>query len=182
MEFVYWGIKGIGEPIRYLLSYLKLEYTESNLENRSHWLDQKVILLENGLDFPNLPYIKDGKKYISESRAIPLYLAQKAKKEDLFGKNMEDQIKHQMVLEYVEFIRRNTFKIIKSENNKEIFLKQSKSFYKPRLLFLSEFLKNKKYFMGYLTYSDFLFFYSSQVIGDVSKNLEVENPIFFLII
>ena len=178
MEFVYWGIKGIGEPIRYLLSYLKLEYTETNLESRKYWDEQKVILLENGFDFPNLPYIKDGKRYIPESKAIPLYLVQKAKREDLFGKTMNEQIKHQMLLEYIEFIRRNTFRIIKTENTKEVFTKQRKRFYLPRLTYLSDFLKEKKYFMGYLTYSDFTFLYSAQVIGDISKTLEVENPVF----
>ena len=37
MEFVYWKIKGIGEPLRYLFAYLKIEYQEVNPINFKSW-------------------------------------------------------------------------------------------------------------------------------------------------
>jgi glutathione S-transferase len=43
------------------------------------------------MDFPNLPCLVDGDFKISESSAIPRYVANKSGKTDLLGKNTHDQ-------------------------------------------------------------------------------------------
>ncbi len=45
------------------------------------------------MDFPNLPCLVDGDFKMSESGAIPKYVANKSGKTDLLGKNIKDQAK-----------------------------------------------------------------------------------------
>lgn len=45
--------------------------------------------MDEGVLFPNLPYLKDGPEILSETNAIALYVAKKAKKEELFGKEAD---------------------------------------------------------------------------------------------
>lgn len=40
----------------------------------------------------NLPYLRDGNKLIFESDAIPVYLAHKANRVDLFGKGVDGSV------------------------------------------------------------------------------------------
>ena len=44
MELYYWKIKGIIEPIRYLLEYYNIEYTEKNPTSERNWRNEKEKL------------------------------------------------------------------------------------------------------------------------------------------
>lgn len=57
-------------------SYEEKQYTcgEAPDYDRSQWLDVKFKL---DLDFPNLPYLMDGKNKITQSNAILRYIARK---------------------------------------------------------------------------------------------------------
>ncbi|KAM7538886.1 hypothetical protein Aperf_G00000052771 [Anoplocephala perfoliata] len=75
----YWDIRGVGEPIRLLLRYLGVEFSEKLYSlgpapdfDRSMWLSEKFKL---GLDFPNLPYYIEGNFKLTQSLAILEYLA-----------------------------------------------------------------------------------------------------------
>jgi glutathione S-transferase len=77
----YWKIRGLAEGIRYQLAYSKVDYKEDVYEqgdgpefSRASWMDVKF---QQGLDFPNLPYLKDGGFSITESGAIHRYCAKK---------------------------------------------------------------------------------------------------------
>ena len=48
-------------------------------------------------NFPNLPQLIDGDSIISENTAIPIYIAQKYKKEELVGKEGSDRVKYMEV-------------------------------------------------------------------------------------
>lgn len=60
----YWNIRGLADPIRYLLHHVGADFEDKRYEvgpapkfDESSWLNEKYKL---GLDFPNLPYYIDG--------------------------------------------------------------------------------------------------------------------------
>ena len=60
----YWEIRGLAQPIRYLLEFLQVEYEDKRYHygeapdfNRESWFGVKHTL---GFPFPNLPYLIDG--------------------------------------------------------------------------------------------------------------------------
>ncbi|XP_037047303.1 glutathione S-transferase Mu 1-like [Bradysia coprophila] len=74
----YWDVRGLGQPIRFLLAYLEVEYEDKRYglaeppHSRDEWLAVKPNL---DLDFPNLPYWIDGDLKMTESRAIVRHIA-----------------------------------------------------------------------------------------------------------
>ncbi|KAG8189864.1 hypothetical protein JTE90_023371 [Oedothorax gibbosus] len=73
--FGYWNIRGLAEPIRYLLYYKKVAFVDKRYTfGEEEWYQEKFSL---GLDFPNLPYLFDGHVKLTQSTTILRYLAQK---------------------------------------------------------------------------------------------------------
>jgi glutathione S-transferase len=78
----YWAIRGLAQPIRYLLAYAGVNYKEvlyqkpNEAEGTNEWLDVKEKLRE---DYPliNLPYYQDEQVKLTQSMAILQYLAKK---------------------------------------------------------------------------------------------------------
>ncbi|KAM7312086.1 putative glutathione S-transferase [Ixodes scapularis] len=77
----YWDVRGLGQYLRYLLEYAKVEYKEKRYSfgtdpnwTRDEWLADKQNL---DLDFPNLPYYLDGDVKLTQSLAILKYLGRK---------------------------------------------------------------------------------------------------------
>ena len=90
----YWGIRGLAEGIRLLLTYLEVDFEDKHYSlgegpeiDISEWVNSINSL---GLDFPNLPYFIDGDLKISESTAIIEYIASKYKPE-LLGETLQDK-------------------------------------------------------------------------------------------
>lgn len=87
----YWNIRGLGAPVRYLLYFCGVDFTDKMYRagpppeyDRSDWLNEKFNL---GLPLPNLPYLidEDG-AHLTETVAIMKYIASKWKPE-LLGKD-----------------------------------------------------------------------------------------------
>lgn len=79
----YWSIRGLVQPIRFLLAYLWVEYTNKAYANPEEWFGKDKN--ELGFEFPNIPYLIDGDLKITESSAIPVHLIKKHKRNDLLG-------------------------------------------------------------------------------------------------
>ena len=94
----YWDIQGLGQPLRMILAYLDIEHEDIVYDNttlRTTWVtDIKPNL---GLDFPNVPYYKDGDLKITQSLAIIRYIG---KKHGMYGKSDEESAKIDMLLEF----------------------------------------------------------------------------------
>lgn len=98
----YWKIRGLGAPCRMIAEYGGLDYeaklyeifkTEDGWDKKS-WFDAKAALKDkNGL--MNLPYVVDGDVVISQTIACLVYLA---KKGNLMGKDLADEIKVMQIL------------------------------------------------------------------------------------
>jgi glutathione S-transferase len=72
----YWGLRGLGAPIQYLLEHVgeKYEFKNWSEDHKPDWFGQKNSL---GLAFPNLPYLIDGDVKLTQSAAILKYLGRK---------------------------------------------------------------------------------------------------------
>lgn len=77
----YWKIRGLVSAIRYQLVYSGVPFDEEVYEqgdgpgfSRDAWYDVKH---DQGLEYPNLPYLKDGAYSLTESGAIHRYCAMK---------------------------------------------------------------------------------------------------------
>lgn len=100
-ELAYWDIRGLAQPIRFLLEYTGTEFTDTQFVvkgeapnwDRSHWLDVKFT---KGLDFPNLPYFIDGNVKLTQTHAIMRYIA---RKHNLCGQTEEERHRCDMMTE-----------------------------------------------------------------------------------
>ncbi|KAL1480293.1 hypothetical protein MTO96_051158 [Rhipicephalus appendiculatus] len=77
----YWDLRGLGQPIRNLLVYKGVDFTDKRYKfgpapdyDRGEWLREKYTL---GLRFPNLPYYIDDDVRLTQSLAILRYLGRK---------------------------------------------------------------------------------------------------------
>jgi len=163
MELGYWEIKGRAEAIRFELAYLGIEYKEVNPASRE---EVAVIAEKHQLDFPNLPYLVDGDFHLTESLAIPLYIANKAGASDLFGKAGPEKATHQMLVGLLQDFNQSLYEVFFSSDYNTLF-DQKAAYFNKKLKQLSDFLGQKQFFLGYVTYSDLLFysyFHGLQVI------------------
>jgi glutathione S-transferase len=99
-ELGYWAIRGLAQPIRFLLAYAKVPFSEVRIglnqngsisaDESADWESHKHTL---GLAFPNLPYLidKSGPTEIrlTQSNAMLRYLARRF---DFYGDSEAEQI------------------------------------------------------------------------------------------
>lgn len=179
IELTYWDIKGLGEFIRLTLAYLRLPYIENNLGSSEGWRELAGSLLGSGLHFPNLPHIKDGDLYFSESQIIPIYLCKRFGRLDLVGgSNLVDQTRISEVMGVLADMRMEVLKFILSPEYKENITEAVKdgSKFQRKLQFLSRFLGNKDYFINNsFTVLDIFAGYSFYLIGNVTKSATTKN-------
>ncbi|CAG2181870.1 unnamed protein product [Oppiella nova] len=148
----YWNIRGLCEPIRYLLKYAGVEFTDKRLEfkNRDTWLKDKPNL---GLDFPNLPYYLDGDIKLSQSLTILKYLA---RKHGLVARDDPTLAQQELVEQQLEDLRMSFFTVVIGEDfeaKKPEFITDS---LEPQLDLLIKYLYGKEWLTGQLSYVDFL--------------------------
>ena len=100
LELGYWAIRGLAQPIRFLLAYAKAPFSEVRLgvnqdgsliaEESADWESHKQTL---GVAFPNLPYLIDTsgptKIRLTQSNAVLRYLARRF---DFYGDCESEQI------------------------------------------------------------------------------------------
>ena len=121
----------------------------------------------------SLPCLKDGDKYFSESQAIPYYIALKTKNEQLFGSNDDDKVRcMQLKGVLLDFISKKN-EIYKSEDYEKVH-KDNLEYLKSKFCQLNNFVGDKDFFMGYLTYIDIVFSYFYLVFSNFVKNSESE--------
>ncbi|XP_007427588.1 glutathione S-transferase Mu 1-like [Python bivittatus] len=169
----YWDIRGLAHAIRLLLEYTRTPYEEKRYVvgkevpsgstspplgvlgivpnfDASEWTSVKEKL---GLDFPNLPYLIDGERKITQSNAILRYIARKHK---MCGETEEEMNRLDMLESQFMDFRIGLGKLCYSPDFEKL---------KPEYLELlpgklkqySQFLGDRKWFAGNkLSYVDFI--------------------------
>lgn len=148
----YWGIRGLGQIPRLLLSHFKVEFKDKKYLSKEEWFDQDKTAL--GLTFANLPYYIDHDVRLTESSAINKYLIEKYDK-TLLGKDVKDSA---IVDEILGVLKDGVTDIVslffnpEHEKAKTAVLEKSKT----KFEYLQKFIGEKNHALGYLTLTDFV--------------------------
>ncbi|XP_060629238.2 glutathione S-transferase Mu 2-like isoform X2 [Anolis sagrei] len=153
----YWDIRGLAHAIRLLLEYTETPYEDKQYHfgeapdfDTSQWTSVKEKL---SLDFPNLPYLFDGEKKLTQSNAILRYIARKHK---MCGETEEEKIRIDILENQFMDFRMHFARMCYSpdfEKLKPEFIEQLPE----KLKLFSQFLGDRKWFTGNkITYIDFI--------------------------
>lgn len=152
----YWKIRGLGQQVRFLLEYLKLSYTEVHYASFEEWQKDKLSL---GLDLPNLPYLLDQNKKITQTWAIQQYLCIKAGRKDLIGSNDDDQVKISMVYNEIVDIKEMMYSLVTTKGDFEKEREEAlQGRMKSKLEALEKYLGKKEWICGSISICEFTFF------------------------
>ncbi len=154
LTLTYWDIRGLCEPIRALLAYLDLSYESKKVTTYDQWKSEKESAQHN---FPNLPYLVDSEKTITESEAIEAYICLKANRPDLIGKE-QDRVEfiqlRGVIVDFNNGITNVCYQYKTTEDLKAAADATMKA-YRRKLDDLNKILEKREWLMGYLTYLDF---------------------------
>lgn len=175
VKFCYWPIKGIGAINRLTAAYVNIPLEEIEFDMNSYFSGGKY---ENGLDFPNLPYIVDGDLRISEHRAIDLYFCHKAGQPELLGDSLIDKVQVESVLCVISDINNQFFKVVFTPEYEAELTKMCEEgsvYYYDKVKHLSKFLGTDDYLVGdKFTIADikvaYLCDYYTHVFGSLGLN------------
>jgi len=163
IEVGYWNLRGLVGFIRLLDAHTEegIQWKNYEVSERDQWLEQKAKMNETGeIDFPNLPWMKDGDIKISQSLAILKYIA---KKHNLLhdgtckGETMANVIEQQVIDLRTSFGRWN-YGGTQPKDEFEVTLAAMLSQW-------DTFLKGKDFLNGNLSYIDFMFWELLDVIS-----------------
>lgn len=176
VKFSYWKFKGIAEPIRWLLGYMKAEFEEWNPSSNDEWFKEKKIEYKG--HFPNLPNIENGDYILSQSSAIPIYLCNYFGKPQLLGKTYLDEARVKEIECVIIDIREAYYKAIWSDSPEEKIrsLLKAENPNIKRLEYLSKCLDNRDYFLGYLTWADLQFAYLCEFLDCLTVSFGENCP------
>ncbi|XP_053884554.1 glutathione S-transferase Mu 1-like [Malaclemys terrapin pileata] len=157
----YWDIRGLAHSIRLLLEYTGTAYEDKMYScgeapdyDKSQWMKEKL-----GLDFPNLPYLIDGKNKLTQSNAILRYIARKHKLWEYWWGETEEEMLQVDMLEIQAMDFRMSLVMIcynpDFEKLKSGYLEQLPG----KLKLFSHFLGKRKWFAGEkITFVDFVMY------------------------
>jgi glutathione S-transferase len=152
----YWKIRGLGQPIRFLLAYLGTDYEEKRYETMEAWFGGDKFNL--GLDFPNVPYWIEGDVRMTEFRAILRHISrERGQAKNLLPSDSVSQRKLDMLenaLTDIWYMLIRTC-VAWTDELKEMFEKNCPQ----KLEQISKYLENKKFLLGdQPTYVDFILY------------------------
>jgi len=157
----YYDVRGLTQPIRFLLAYLGVKFTDKHYNDREEWFGKDKQGL--GLEFPNLPYYIDENIKITESTAIPVYLIKKNNRPELLGQNAdgsynEREVRVQQLTGVLNDIKKEFYPLLSSA---ELFAKKDEVFaakMQGNYTKIVDYLGDKDFLVGTLSYVDFLLY------------------------
>ncbi|CAG2178051.1 unnamed protein product, partial [Oppiella nova] len=162
----YWAARGTGQPIRYLLKYAGVDFSDKRYDgdNRDSWFSVKPNL---GLEFPNLPYYTDGDIKLTQSLAILRYLG---RKHGLVATDDLTLARQDMAEQQIQDMRIGfMLNIVYTDNSEAKMVDYMTGTLKSHL----ELLGDKQWLTGQLSYVDFMAYdiletikkYSAETVG-----------------
>lgn len=148
----YWGIRGLAQHIRLLLSYLDLPFEDKIYTSREAWFENDKPSI--GFAFPNIPYLIDGEFKLTESSAIQKYVINKSHNNQLLGKNVQDTVRIESILGLFDDIWSEIAKNFWKKDEETI--KQTLEKITPKLNNLAKFIGERNTTLEYLTLVDFV--------------------------
>ncbi|XP_064459459.1 glutathione S-transferase Mu 1-like [Ornithodoros turicata] len=163
----YWNVRGIAQPIRYMLEYIGKPYEDKVYnfkedappsELRAEWLKDKEALGrgDGAMDFPNLPYYMDGDVKITQSLTIMRYLG---RKNGLFAQTNEEETQQDVLEAQVNDLRWHLIDYCKYDVLGSLRWSNYPDAIEGQMKLVSDYLGAKKWLLGdRLTYVDFLLY------------------------
>ena len=169
----YWAGRGRGGVLRSLLAYVRLPYTNKQYADFNEWFGKDKHSL--GIDYPNLPYIIDGDRKITETNALIYHIPIRAGRKDLIGDTDDKFIQVQVALN----VRNDLYQSLSSlcYGQGDFQADKVKAFGKGRVKSkLEVFNKNfegKEFLTGFLSVADFNLFECVDLVNQMdAKELE----------
>ncbi len=159
LELHYWKIRGLAESIKTLLEYTNQEYEMNYKTDYNAMMHEKQELVNQGFIFANLPYIKHGNLFLSETMAMLHYVARKAGRLDLISEG-EESVKFMeltgVILDYKSIV---TSLCYSSKDNSELKTKimMTRERIRSKIQGIGKILKNNQFLFNRLTVLDFYF-------------------------
>jgi glutathione S-transferase len=150
----YWGTRGLAQPIRFFLDYVNLPYENKTYTDPEVWSKDKAALKT---PLPNLPYLIDGEKVVTESDALYHYIAYKAGKRNLIApEDPEKFVRLATTRGVLADLRIDLSSLIYSKDYDALYETTINNKIKPKLEKLSKYLEDNEWFCGSdITYVDF---------------------------
>ena len=176
IQLHYWKIRGLGEPIKILLEYLKLDYEVHYKSDYAEMMKEKEELISQGFLFANLPYIQDGDTLLSETIAILSYVSKKGKRLDLVPKEEEISKFFELtgVLQDFKNIATSCFYNSADTEKLKTNLAAAKQRVLSKIRAFSKILSSQDYVFGRLTFLDFYFAEFVDTVLAFQKELEID--------
>lgn len=177
----YWQIKGLGEFSRLTLAYLKHPFIEKNPEGFEAWGADAQKLMGEGLQFPNLPYLKHGDFFITESMTIPVYLCRILNRLDLIGGNdIKTEARLNEITGVLGDVRMEVMKALMTPEYKNVLAEGAKEGSKlnRKLQFLSMYLGQNDFFLNNkFTLADIFVAFSLYIVSNLLKSGEADDVV-----
>lgn len=91
----YWGIRGLGAPLRMIFAYTSTPYKEKRYAGGADWFAQDKPVLAQRNSMINLPYIIDGDLVVTQSNACLRYVGAKV---GIDGRSPRESVLNDQVL------------------------------------------------------------------------------------
>ncbi|CAG2100196.1 unnamed protein product [Medioppia subpectinata] len=147
------GGKGRGQPIRLLLKYAGVEFTDKRYTDPKGWQSDKYAL---GLDFHTLPYYINGDLKLTQSTAIMRYLGEKHKLVAVTGIDRHRALQDMAEQQFQDMMN-GFLKVLfdpEGEAKPQAYITGT---LEPQLALFAKFLADKLWFTGgQVSYVDFM--------------------------
>lgn len=173
--FGYFDRRGRAGVCRNLLAYCGVPFRQKIYSNPDDWFEKDRK--ELGFEYPNVPYLIDGDKKITDTISILYYIPMKVGKRELIGDtddkflqvNTALHVNFDMLTELTGFIFRDKENF---EANKEAAFTKGKL--KNKLEYVKKNLEGKEWQTGFFSVAGFELFEIIDIINDMEpKRLEL---------
>jgi len=105
----YWGIRGLGAPLRMLLEYVGADYEDKQYTDANEWFGKDKPELQKKNALVNLPYVVDGAVVVSQTNAVFEYLGDRY---GLTGRTMEEKRLQMQALAEIYDLRNSILELV----------------------------------------------------------------------